>query len=368
MDSLLGRYLSPTVLLADSEGEARAIADKLHEAVKHPPLDAMVASIRTIDDVLPPDLDAKRAEVEAIRRKMTPKLRAKLSPEDTKRLDDLIGRGPLTPIRIEQVPDVLTTGLRERDGALGRAVLVYPNPTNALWRGKNISAFVSALRQVAEVPVAMGGRPARVAGGPPLTADIIGSMQRDGPLASGLAFAGVVATVIVIFRRGLATPFVIGSLVVGVAWLLGAAMAMGIKINFVNFIAFPITFGIGVDYAVNVMARYLRDGERDIAGAIRGTGGAVGLCSLTTIVGYSSLLVAKNVGLFLFGLLAVLGEIACLTTAVVVMPAVLQLARRSPDLNLPGFEWDRGTDAAAQPPRDHDVAETTPEPSSRAQP
>jgi hypothetical protein len=367
MDSLLGRYLSPTVLLADSEGEARAIADKLRDAVKRPPLDAMVASIRTIDDVLPPDLDAKRAEVEAIRRKMTPKLRAKLSPDDTKRLDDLIGRGPLTSIRIEQVPDVLTTGLRERDGALGRAVLVYPNPTNALWRGKNISAFVSALRQVAEVPVAMGGRPARVAGGPPLTSDIIGSMQRDGPLASGLAFAGVVATVIVIFRRGLATPFVIGSLVVGVAWLLGAAMAMGIKINFVNFIAFPITFGIGVDYAVNVMARYLRDGERDIAGAIRGTGGAVGLCSLTTIVGYSSLLVAKNVGLFLFGLLAVLGEIACLTTAVVVMPAVLQLARRSPDLNLPGFEWDRGTDAAAQAPRDRDVAET-PEPSSRAQP
>ncbi len=109
-------------------------------------------------------------------------------------------------------------------------------------------------------------------------------------------------------------------------------MAMGIKINFVNFIAFPITFGIGVDYAVNVMARYLRDGERDIAGAIRGTGGAVGLCSLTTIVGYSSLLVAQNVGLFLFGLLAVLGEIACLTTAVVVMPAVLQLVRKSPDL------------------------------------
>jgi len=367
MDSLLGRYLSPTVLLADSEGEARAIADKLRDAVKHPPLDAMVASIRTIDDVLPPDLDAKRAEVEAIRRKMTPKLRAKLSPDDNKRLDDLIGKGPLTPIRIEQVPDVLTTGLRERDGSLGRAVLVYPNPTNALWRGKNISAFVSALRQVAEAPVAMGGRPARVAGGPPLTSDIIDSMQRDGPLASGLAFAGVVATVIVIFRRGLATPFVIGSLVVGVAWLLGAAMAMGIKINFVNFIAFPITFGIGVDYAVNVMARYLRDGERDIAGAIRGTGGAVGLCSLTTIVGYSSLLVAKNVGLFLFGLLAVLGEIACLTTAVVVMPAILQLARKSPDLQLPGFEWDRGTDATAQAPREPDAA-APPEPSSRAQP
>ena len=367
MDALLGRYLSPTVLLTDGENEARAIADKLREAVKHPPLDAMVASIRTIDDVLPPDLDAKRAEVEAIRRKMTPKLRAKLSAADTNRLDHLIGKGPLEPMHVEQVPDVLTTGLRERDGSLGRAVLVYPNPTNALWRGKNISAFVRALREVAEAPVALGGRPARVAGGPPLTSDIIESMQRDGPLASGLAFAGVVLTVIVIFRRGLATPFVIGSLVVGVAWLLGAAMAMGIKINFVNFIAFPITFGIGVDYAVNVMARYLRDGERDIGAAIRGTGGAVGLCSLTTIVGYSSLLVAQNVGLFLFGLLAVLGEIACLTTAVVVMPAVLQLIRKSPDLDARGFEWDRGTDAAAEAPREPDGAPTSAA-GTRAQP
>src|SRR5439155_110889 len=84
----------------------------------------------------------------------------------------------------------------------------------------------------------------------------------------------------------------------------------------------PITFGIGVDYAVNVMARYLRDGGRDVVAAVRGTGGAVGLCSLTTVIGYSSLLVAQNVGLFLFGLLAVLGEVCCLTTAVIVLPAV----------------------------------------------
>jgi predicted RND superfamily exporter protein len=114
-----------------------------------------------------------------------------------------------------------------------------------------------------------------------------------------------------------------------------------------------------------VMARYLRDGERDIAGAIRGTGGAVGLCSLTTIVGYSSLLVAQNVGLFLFGLLAVIGEITCLTTAVVVMPAVLQLIRKSPDLDVPGFEWDRGTDAAAPARETDDEPAVT---SSRAQP
>jgi uncharacterized protein len=329
MDAVMGRYLTPTVILTDSVAEARAVAAKLKEAAAHAPLREMIASIRTYDDLLPPDQAGKRAEIEGIRAKLTPKLRTHLSPADSRNLRQLIGDEPPPAVTEAEIPRTLTTGLRERDGSRGRAVLVFPNPANSWWRGETIASFVHALRAVAQAPVAAGGRPARVAGGPPLTSDIIESMRRDGPLASLLAFLGVVATVILIFRRGLATPFVIGSLIVGVAWLLAATLFFGIKINFINFIAFPITFGIGVDYAVNVMARYVRDGTNDVEAAIRGTGGAVGLCSLTTIIGYSSLLLAKNVGLFLFGLLAVLGEVTCLTTAVIVLPAVLVLLRRA---------------------------------------
>ena len=113
----------------------------------------------------------------------------------------------------------------------------------------------------------------------------------------------------------------------GVLWLAGATMLLGVKLNFCNFVAFPITFGIGVDYSVNVMTRYEQDGRSDITGAVRSTGAAVGLCSMTTIIGYSSLLLAKNRALYLFGLTAVLGEVACLTTAVVALPAVLVAAR-----------------------------------------
>jgi predicted RND superfamily exporter protein len=330
MDALMGRYLTPTVILTDSVAEARAVATKLRAAAAHAPLRDMIASIRTYDDLLPLDQADKSAEIETIRRKLTPKIRARLSAEDTRNVKQLIGDGPPPVVTEEALPPMLTTGLRERDGSRGRAVLVFPNPVAGWWRGETIAGFVRALREVAAAPLALGGRAARVAGAPPLTSDIIESMRRDGPLASLLAFLGVVATVILIFRRGLATPFVLGSLVVGVVWLLAATLVLGIKINFVNFIAFPITFGIGVDYAVNVMGRYMRDGKHDVEAAIRGTGGAVGLCSLTTIVGYSSLLLAQNVGLFLFGLLAVLGELTCLTTAVVVLPAVLSLLRPSP--------------------------------------
>jgi hypothetical protein len=76
------------------------------------------------------------------------------------------------------------------------------------------------------------------------------------------------------------------------------------------------------------MTRYVQDGEHDVRGAVCSTGSAVALCSLTTIIGYSSLLLARNRALFSFGLLAVLGEIACLTAAVVALPAWLVLRRR----------------------------------------
>ncbi len=103
-----------------------------------------------------------------------------------------------------------------------------------------------------------------------------------------------------------------------------------------NFIALPITFGIGVDYATNVFQRRRLDHARSIGDVIRTTGGAVGLCSLTTVIGYSSLLVARNQALISFGLLAVLGEVACLAAALLALPAVLrwrELARegRTPE-------------------------------------
>jgi uncharacterized protein len=133
----------------------------------------------------------------------------------------------------------------------------------------------------------------------------------------------VLIVVLVMLRGRRAAAYVIGSLCVGVLWQAALTMVLGVKISFANFIAFPITFGIGVDYAVNVMARYVGDGERDVRGAVMATGGAVGLCSLTTIIGYSSLLLAKTRALFYFGLVAVLGEVSCLTSAVIVLPAVL---------------------------------------------
>jgi predicted RND superfamily exporter protein len=187
---------------------------------------------------------------------------------------------------------------------------------------------VSRLRAAASITTSPGQAPARVAGSHLLSSDILDSVQRDGPRTSAAAFGGVVMVVLLLLRTSRSAALVTASLLLGVLWLGGAMMALRVKINFANFIAYPITFGIGVDYSVNVMTRYVQDGERDLTGAVRSTGAAVGLCSMTTIIGYSSLLLAKNRALFLFGATAVLGEVACLTAAVVALPALLVCIRR----------------------------------------
>ncbi len=161
-------------------------------------------------------------------------------------------------------------------------------------------------------------------------ADVIRAIRQDGPRATWLSFAGVVVLVLVAFAAGKRSAGsvadaarVIVALLVGVTWFLGLAFALKLRLNMLNFIALPITFGIGVDYATNILQRRRIDHARSIADVVRTTGGAVALCSLTTIIGYSSLLVARNPALISCGPLADRGEVACLAAALFVLPAYL---------------------------------------------
>ena len=316
MDELLGRYLTPLVVLTDSPQATERVSAELKASADHGVLKDYVSEVQDAHDVIPRQQSEKIAEVAEIRGILTPRIRAELSPEQRSAIEPYLPEDSLHVLHADDLPHTLTAGLRERNGRLDRAVLVYPKPSDATWHGEPLASFTNELRRI-------GGRDARPAGSIPLSADIIASISRDGPLATLAALAGVVLLVTAIFRFNRSTVLIIGSLLLGVLWLTALTLLLKVKVNFCNFIAFPITFGIGVDYSVNVMARYRQTGSHDVIDAIRSTGGAVAVCSLTTIIGYGSLLLAKNQALYLFGVVAVLGEITCLVAAVVVLPAIL---------------------------------------------
>jgi predicted RND superfamily exporter protein len=162
-----------------------------------------------------------------------------------------------------------------------------------------------------------------VVGQLPLTVDMIRSVSEDGPRATLFAFGSVVFLAIVLFRDAVTVFQALFTLLLGVAWMFCAVLALNLKINFLNFIAIPITFGIGIDYGVNILARMKKEGSHRILQILSTTGGAVSLASLTTIIGYGSLLLAGNQGFVSFGRLAILGEITCLLAAVFMLPAIV---------------------------------------------
>ena len=169
--------------------------------------------------------------------------------------------------------------------------------------------------------------PAAVAGGFVVSANILETLEREALPTTAAAFGAVALIVLVLFRGRRETLWTLAALLGGTSLLAGAVVAFDIRINFLSFIAFPITFGIGVEYALNVLYRHRQD-PAALATAVSGTGRAVALCSLTTIIGYGSLLLARNQALFSFGLLAVLGEICCLSVAVVALPGAAASPQR----------------------------------------
>src|SRR5207249_2257102 len=91
-------------------------------------------------------------------------------------------------------------------------------------------------------------------------ADIWAAVISDVPKAVSLSLLLTLVVVALCFRQKRAAAIVMASLLIGIAWMTGGLAIAGVRLNFLNFIALPITFGIGVDYAVNIIQRYLKEG------------------------------------------------------------------------------------------------------------
>ncbi|HSP17962.1 MAG TPA: hypothetical protein VLQ79_00495, partial [Myxococcaceae bacterium] len=240
-----------------------------------------------------------------------------ISDADWKEMKELIPPETLEPYSLADLPEDLARPFSEVDGPRGR--LVFITPTN----GKDDNDLHYLLRwadsfRLTKLP---NGDLIRGSGRAVIFADILDAVLSDIPKAAAVSLSLTILTVFLAFGRGRAAVEVVASLGVGLLWLM-LLMALGhVKINFFNFVALPITFGIGVDYAVNVMQRVLNGGG--VIPAMRSTGGAVVLNSLTTTLGYLALLGSVNQAVRSLGLIAVLGEVCCLAAAMVALPSWL---------------------------------------------
>jgi uncharacterized protein len=312
------------MMLSDRPEQTPLVKAQILANDKKDPQGQVVAEVATVQDLLPGTLEeqkAKLAVLERIRDRLTPRVIASQETEDErKKLEEMKPPDTLRPLEAKDLPALMRRRFEEKNGTVGTVFYVKYRNDISLSDGHNLLRIAATTDNVKLAD----GTVVKTASRSSIFAEMIRSMERDGPLATFASFIAVclVVAAATASRRGWVA--VILSLVLGVVWMVGGAAHSDIKLNFLNFIALPITFGIGCEYPFNIFDRS-RLLHNDIALAVRRSGGAVALCSFTTTVGYGSLLVADNQALQSFGHLAMSGEITTLAAALFVVPALLHV-------------------------------------------
>ncbi|MGO8998037.1 MAG: efflux RND transporter permease subunit [Polyangiaceae bacterium] len=340
--AILGAGHGGMIVLADTASDARELEKKLQADWKAAPDDAKpFAAIHSLWDMVPEDQETKLPILHEVgERLLRARARGFVNDADWARIKDAIPPKDLRAYGIDDLPASIARPFAEKDGTRGTLVVIEPEP-----QGSNDLRYLIRYSASFRETRLASGKIVRGSGRVVIFADILSAVVRDIPKAVSLSLALTILAVIITFRRaGRHAVTVLFALLVGVAGEAAFLYVLDVKLNYLNFVALPITFGIGVDYSVNVVQRYRADGSRDILETLRTTGGAVVLCSLTTMLGYLALLGSHNRAIRSLGTIAVVGEVSCLLAAMTVLPALwLLIERRRPrgaTLDAPGPERD----------------------------
>lgn len=312
--------------LADSADQVPLVKARILENDAADPEGRLIAEIATVQDLLPgsPQEQMRKLQVlSRIRNRLTPGVLASLPDDERARVEELRPPEGLHVLSPDDLPVLLRRRFEEDDGRAGTVFYVKYRNNVSLSYGYNLLRIARSTDNV-RLP---DGTVVQTASRATVFAEMIRSMERDGPRATLASLLAVTVVVLLATRNARGALAVVAVLLLGVTWLVGGAAWFGEKLNYVNFITLPITFGIGCEYPFNVYDRSRLLGG-DVTAAVKRVGGAVAMCSFTTVVGYGSLLFADSQALQSFGRLAVSGEIACLSGALLLLPALLHVLKR----------------------------------------
>jgi len=321
-DRQFGRGISgQTVIAVDRIEDVPEVVRALQQ-VDVPGRRPTIGKISSILDAVPPDQDRKLAVLSEIRTLLDDDALDAL--DDTTRAELRALRPPddLRPVTAADLPPEIADSMRERDGTIGLLVGVRPHPSVDEWNGKDLIRFASAVRRLE-----LGdGRTVTTSGSSVVFADIIGAIERDGVKVTVVASVGLALMVLLVVGRNLRALAVLVATAAGALGLVAVCALLGLKVNFLDFVALPITLGLGIDYAINIAHRHHGE-DLDPVETLRTSGSAVFVCSVTTVIGYGSLLVSHNLAIRGFGLASLIGELTCLATALILVPAIVSLRR-----------------------------------------
>jgi hypothetical protein len=206
------------------------------------------------------------------------------------------------------LPEGLVTRFVAQDG---KKYLLKIFAKADIWDMDAMEQFVREVRSVDE----------RVTGNPLQTYEASREMQKSYMQAAWYALAGILLVIYLDFRSLTYTLLALLPLGLGMAQMFGVLGLLGVPLNPANMIVLPLLLGIGIDDGVHVLHDFRSSRGRYRLSA--STANAVLITSLTTMVGFGSLMIASHQGLQSLGRVLTIGVSCCLVSSLVILPAIL---------------------------------------------
>lgn len=210
------------------------------------------------------------------------------------------------PLTLEDLPDEVVVRYVSPEGTY----LLNVHPSVDIWQRDNLLRFLS---EVDSVGVTLVGHPV-------VQAHLLESFDRAFRVTPLYTLLGVFSVMLLYLRRPGQVALSSLPTVLGVLLIFGVMGAAGIDFNVVNFVALPISVGIGAVYGVHALHR-MREMKSE-ALLTTSTGHAILLSGLTTIAGFASLMTARHQGLSSLGFVISVGVVANLMVSLIALPAV----------------------------------------------
>ncbi len=216
------------------------------------------------------------------------------------------------PMTLAMIPKNVKNRFVSRDGK-HFLILIYTNRN--LWEGLVTTNYLDNV---------IHGFP-KITGTPVFMKSLVREAARQGKLAFLFAFLAIVFLLLIDFKNVGTAFLAMTPLLVSAVWLLGTMGLFKIPLTIVNVMGFPLILGIGIDDGVHIIHRYRIEGKGSLPYVLASIGKAIFLTSLTTLLGFGSLMFSRYRGYVGLGEILAIGIGFCFVMSVTLLPTLLKL-------------------------------------------
>lgn len=224
-------------------------------------------------------------------------------------------------VTLDMLPKNISDSMISKDGS---SYLLTINPTQNPWEGDFRDIYTTQVESVTDK-----------ATGTILAGDQLTIMaEEDGVRAAIVALIVIFIIMVIDFRNIKLALLTMLPLLGAFVTLFGFMGLTDIKFDFLNIIVVPLLIGIGIDDAVHINHRYLKEGKGKMDFVIARTGTALLLTTLTTIFGFASFIPSVMRAMRSTGIVLTLAMTIAFLYSVLLHPAVLIIVHEKWGWNL----------------------------------